>query len=54
MGSQGSIATESGILGKIIDLGDNFALIEVAEGVQIKIRRQAVGAVLPKGSLKEL
>ncbi len=48
------VATESGILGKIIDLGDNFALVEVADGVQIKIRRQAVGAVLPKGSLKEL
>lgn len=48
------VATESGILGKIVDLGDNFALIEVSDGVQIKIRRHAVGSVLPKGSLKEL
>jgi len=29
-------------------------LLEVADGVQVKIRRAAVEAVVPKGSLKEL
>lgn len=48
------VATMGGILGKVVDLGDNFAVVEVADGVQVKIRRQAVEAVLPKGSLKEL
>ena len=48
------IVTAGGIAGRIIDLGDNFALVEVAEGVQIKMRRVAVESVLPKGSLKEL
>ena len=48
------IATEGGLLGKITDLGENFAQLEIAEGIQVKIRRQAVSAVLPKGSLKEL
>jgi len=48
------VATEGGLLGKITDLGDNFAQVEIAEGVEVKIRRQAVAAVLPKGSLKEL
>ncbi len=48
------VATEGGLLGKITDLGDNFARLEVAEGIEVKIRRQAVAAVLPKGSLKEL
>jgi len=48
------VATDGGLLGKVTDLGDNFALIEVSDGVQVKIRRQAVAAVLPKGSLKEL
>jgi preprotein translocase subunit YajC len=37
-----------------VDLGDNFAKLEVADNVVVKIRRQAVEAVLPKGSLKEL
>ena len=48
------IVTAGGIAGRVIDLGDNFALMEVAEGVQVKIRRAAVESVLPKGSLKEL
>ncbi len=48
------VATEGGLLGKITDLGDNFAQLEVAEGIEVKIRRQAVAAILPKGSLKEL
>jgi preprotein translocase subunit YajC len=48
------VATMGGIVGKVTDLGDNFAKLEVAEGIEIKIRRQAVESVLPKGSLKEL
>ena len=48
------VATDGGLLGKISELGDNFAQLEIAEGVQVKIRRQSVAQVLPKGSLKEL
>lgn len=48
------IATVGGVVGKVTDLGDNFAKVEVAEGVEIKIRRQSVEAVLPKGSIKEM
>jgi preprotein translocase subunit YajC len=48
------VATDGGLLGKVADLGENFAVLEVSEGVQVKIRRQSVAAVLPKGSLKEL
>jgi preprotein translocase subunit YajC len=43
-----------GVAGRVVDLGENFAQVEVADNVVIKIRRQAVEAVLPKGSLKEL
>ncbi len=48
------IATAGGLLGRVTDLGDNFAKLEIAEGVEIKIRRQSVESVLPKGSLKDL
>ena len=48
------VATVGGVVGKVTDLGDNFAKVEVAEGVEIKIRRQSVEAVLPKGSIKEM
>jgi preprotein translocase subunit YajC len=42
------------MMGKITDLGDNFINVEIAEGVEVKFRRQAVAAVMPKGTLKEL
>ena len=48
------VQTEGGIMGKIVELGDNFAKIEVAEGVVVTLRRQAVAAVMPKGTLKEI
>jgi preprotein translocase subunit YajC len=48
------IVTTGGIAGRIVDLGDNFVLVEMAEGVQVKVRRGAIETVLPKGSLKEL
>lgn len=48
------VITMGGIAGRIIDLGDNFAQMEIADGVQVKIRRQAVEAVVPKGTIKEL
>jgi preprotein translocase subunit YajC len=48
------VATMGGIVGRITELGENFAQMEVADGVVVKIRRQAVESVLPKGSIKEL
>lgn len=48
------VVTMGGVAGRIVELGDNFAQLEVTDGVVIKIRRPSVEAVLPKGSLKEL
>jgi preprotein translocase subunit YajC len=48
------VQTEGGLMGRITDLGENFAKVEIAQGVEVKIRRQAVLAVMPKGTLKEL
>ncbi len=48
------VQTTGGLMGKIVDLGDNFVKIEVADGVVVTVRRAAVEAVMPKGSLKEL
>jgi len=48
------VQTEGGMMGKITNLGDNFILLEIAEGVEVKIRRQSVATVMPKGTLKEL
>lgn len=54
LGKGDEVVTVGGVAGRITSLGDNFAQLEVADGVEIKIRRVSVEAVLPKGSLKEL
>ncbi|MCU7932006.1 MAG: preprotein translocase subunit YajC [Candidatus Thiodiazotropha sp. (ex Codakia rugifera)] len=48
------IVTTGGMAGKISDLGENFLLVEISDGTEVKVRRQAIDSVLPKGSLKEL
>ncbi|MEJ2693318.1 MAG: preprotein translocase subunit YajC [Candidatus Thiodiazotropha sp.] len=48
------VVTAGGVAGKITDLGENFVLVEIAEGTAVKMRRQAIDSILPKGSLKEL
>ncbi len=47
------VVTNGGTLGKILDVGDNFINLEVAEGVQIKVQRQAVAQMMPKGTVKD-
>jgi preprotein translocase subunit YajC len=48
------VQTVGGLMGRITDLGDNFVSVEIANGVEVKVRRAAVEAVMPKGTLKEL
>ncbi len=48
------VATDGGLLGRITELGESFAELEISEGTKVKIRRQSVSAILPKGSLKSL
>jgi preprotein translocase subunit YajC len=46
------IVTAGGVLGKVAEIGEQFLQVEVAEGVRIKIQRHTVGAVMPKGTIK--
>lgn len=48
------VQTMGGLVGKITEVGENFVKVEIAENTIVPIRRSAVEAVLPKGSLKEL
>jgi preprotein translocase subunit YajC len=48
------VATNGGILGKVIELGEQYLTLEIADGVNIKIQRATVAQVLPKGTLKSL
>ena len=46
------IVTGGGVLGKVANIGDNFIQLEIADNVQIKVQKQAIASVLPKGTLK--
>ena len=46
------VITNGGLLGKITDVSESFVTLELAENLQIKLQRQAVANVMPKGTIK--
>lgn len=52
MGKGDEVITNGGVLGKITDIGDAFLTVEIADKVLVKVQRQAVSAVVPKGTIK--
>ena len=52
------VVTQGGMAGKIVKVGENYVTIEIATlkdaPVEVQIQKQAVGALLPKGTLKNL
>lgn len=47
------VVTMGGLLGKVVDLNDNFMTLEVAKGTQVKVQRNLVQAMMPKGTIKD-
>ncbi len=48
------VVTNGGLLGQITKVGDNFLVVEVAEGTEVKVQKQAVASLMPKGTIKGL
>lgn len=46
------VVTSGGIVGKIVQIDENFLDLEIATGVQVKVQRVAISSCLPKGTLK--
>ena len=46
------VVTSGGVLGKVSKVGDTFVGLEIAQGVEIQIQRNAVVQVMPKGTVK--
>lgn len=46
------VVTGGGVLGRITEVGDNFVLLEVAENLQLRVQKQAVASLMPKGTVK--
>lgn len=48
------IITNGGLLGRIMDVGDAFITIEVADNVQLNVQKTAISSIMPKGTIKSL
>jgi len=46
------VVTAGGILGRIVEVGDLFVTLEIAEGVRIKVQKFQVTSLIPKGTIK--
>jgi preprotein translocase subunit YajC len=45
------ITLASGFMGKIVKVNDQSVTVEIADGVNVKVQKQAILQVLPKGTL---
>jgi preprotein translocase subunit YajC len=52
LASGDEIVTGGGVLGKVVDVGEQFVAVEVASGVTLKVQKHTIAAVLPKGTVK--
>jgi len=52
------VVTQGGMAGRIVKVGENYVTLEVAEfkdsPVEVLVQKQAIGTLLPKGTLKTL
>ena len=46
------VVTGGGVLGKVTNVSDQYLSVEIAEGVTIQVQKHAIGAVMPKGTIK--
>ena len=47
------VLTAGGILGKITGVSEHYAVLQIGENTEIKIQKQSVSAVVPKGTFDE-
>ena len=52
LASGDEVVTGGGLLGKVVEVGDIFITLEVADGVRVKVQKQQITQLMPKGTLK--
>ena len=48
------VVAVGGLLGKIVELGDQYATLEIAAETKIMVQRPAIQTLLPKGTIKSI
>jgi preprotein translocase subunit YajC len=52
LGAGDEVVTSGGLLGRVIEVGDVFVTVEIATGVNIRVQRQQITQLVPKGTYK--
>lgn len=48
------VIVNGGILGRVTRVTEQFLVVAIADGVEMKVQKQAVSASLPKGTMKSI
>jgi preprotein translocase subunit YajC len=48
------VVVAGGLAGRVIRVTEQYLAVEIADGVEVKVQKQAVGQLLPKGTLKTI
>lgn len=48
------VVTSGGILGKVVEMDDNFVKLEISDNNFIQVQRHAISNMMPKGTYKTL
>lgn len=48
------VVLTSGLLGKIVRLDEGYVVLNTGDNIELKFQRQAIVAVLPKGTIKAI
>jgi preprotein translocase subunit YajC len=46
------VVTNGGLIGRVVDVDDNFVELELADNVHVHVQRNAIASMLPKGTFK--
>jgi preprotein translocase subunit YajC len=44
--------TTGGLLAKVVAVNEHYAKLEISKGVEIKVQKSSVSAVVPKGTIE--
>ena len=46
------VVTNGGLLGRVTNVGESFITVKIADNVEVKVQKQSVSALVPKGTVK--
>ncbi len=46
------VVTSGGVLGKVIEVDDNFVKLEICDNTFVQVQRHAISTMMPKGTYK--